>query len=153
MYKERSLNTNKISKNKLFIAKDPNIERHPSVKNLLNQINNPEPISINNYKINNNNNISIPTDNENSQKSNINIGINIIPCEHKIKDEKETFFIEADVNNKILNNSVNKLNIPKPSFYMLNEEQRKLDKKITNLIEEGKDYIMIERQFESVLKK
>ena len=36
---------------------------------------------------------------------------------------------------------------------MLNEEQRKLDKKITNLMEEGKDYIMIERQFESVLKK
>ena len=151
MSKLTSFNVNKVSKNRLFLAKDSNIERHPSVKNLLNQINNPEPIPINNYKINNN--ILISTDNENSQKSNINIGINIIPCEHKIVDEKESFFIESNENNHILKNSMNKLNIPKPSFYTLNEEQQKLDKKITNLMEEGKDYITIEKQFKDVLKK
>lgn len=147
MSKKTSLDSNKKSKNRLFLTKDSSVERHPSVKNLLNQINNPEPLPTNNI-------ISISTNNENSQENNINIGINIIPCEHKIKDEKETFFIESNENNNnIINNSINNIKIVKPSFYTLNEEQKKLDKKITNLMEEGKDYSTIEKQFKDVLKK
>ena len=43
--------------------------------------------------------------------------------------------------------------ISKPLFYELNEEQKQFDKRITNLMVEGKDYKTIEKQFQGILKK
>ena len=146
-----SKSTNKVSRKRLALIKeDPSVIKHPSIKNLLNQINNPEPIPfINNINVNNINQIHY--DNKNLQT---NMGINIITCEHKLIDDKDTFFVQAKENsNKKRIENKNNLKIKKSIFYEFNDEQKKLDKKITNLMEDGKDYKIIEKQFQGLLKK
>ena len=146
-----SKSTNKVSRKRLALIKeDPSVIKHPSIKNLLNQINNPEPIPfINNINVNNINQIHY--DNKNLQN---NVGINIITCDHKLIDDKDTFFVQANENSskKRIENK-NNLKIKKSIFYEFNDEQKKLDKKITNLMEDGKDYKIIEKQFQGLLKK
>ena len=143
--------TKKLSLNRLAVIKeDSSVNKHPSVKNLINQMNNPEPIPssfINNINVINNENLS----NKNLQS---NIGINIITCEHKIIDDKDTYFVQANENkNKKKMEKKNNKKIKKSIFYEFNDEQKKMDKKITNLMEEGKDYKIIEKQFQGLLKK
>ena len=146
-----SKSTNKVSRKRLALIKeDPSVIKHPSIKNLLNQINNPEPIPfINNINVNNINQKHY--DNKNLQT---NVGINIITCDHKLIDDKDTFFVQANENsNKKRIENKNNLKIKKSIFYEFNDEQKKLDKKITNLMEDGKDYKIIEKQFQGLLKK
>ena len=82
------------------------------------------------------------------------MGINIITCDHKLIDDKDTFFVQANENsNKKRIENKNNLKIKKSIFYEFNDEQKKLDKKITNLMEDGKDYKIIEKQFQGLLKK
>ena len=159
-----SSSKNKISRARLSVnKKDFNVKRHPSIKTLMNQMNDPELLNFNN------NNINITTSNDNNIIENncvnevnekvtnpTNIGINIITCDHKIINDEDTYFIEADPNqntNINIDNEKNKLMINKPKFYELNEEQKQFDKKITNLMIEGKDYKTIEKQFQNILKK
>ena len=146
---------NKVSRKRLSLIKeDASVSKHPSVKNLLNQMNNPEPIPLINNNIaidNDKNNNQINYDNTNLKT---NIGINIITCEHKIIDDKDTFFVQTNENNNKKKLSLrNSLNIKKSIFYEFNDEQKKVDKKITNLMEKGKDYKAIEKQFQGLLKK
>ena len=156
----------KVYRKKLSIIKeDLSIKRHPSVKNLLNQIDNPEPPKFNSNLINiiaSNNDDLIENGSENENKEKVltptNLSINIIECEHKIINDEDTFFIEtvpvekdnSDIN---LDNRNNKLMINKPLFYELSEEQKQFDKRITNLMVEGKDFETIEKQFQGILKK
>ena len=150
---------NKVSRARLgLIKEDSSVERHPSIKNLVNQMNNPEPIKPNNFlSINNiNNNFGENLVNNNfNNKNDTKIGINIITCDHKISNEKDTFFVEANEKkqSQLLETRKNQLSIKKPIFYELNEEQKQFDKKITNMMEEGKDYQTIEDQFKGMLKK
>ena len=156
----------KVYRKKLSLAKeDFSIKRHPSVKNLLNQIDNPEPPKFNSNLINiiaSNNDDLRENGSENVNKEKAltptNLSINIIGCEHKIVNDEDTFFIETvpvkkDNSNINLDNRNNKLMINKPLFYELSEEQKQFDKRITNLMVEGKDFETIEKQFQDILKK
>ena len=150
----------KVPRTRLSLMKeDTSVDRHPSIKNLVNQMNNPEPIipsnllNVNNF--NNNFDENLFNNNNFSSKNDNKISINIITCDHKISNEKETFFMEADEKKdpQLLETRKNQLKINKPIFYELSEEQKQIDKKITNLMEEGKDYKVIEDQFKGMLKK
>ena len=147
---------NKIGRSRLGLVKeDTSVDRHPSIKNLINQMNNPEPINSNNLLNINNFNNNFDENMIDNNKNDNKIGINIITCDHKISNEKETFFMEADEKKdpQLLETRKNQLKINKPIFYELSEEQKQIDKKITNLMEEGKDYKVIEDQFKGMLKK
>lgn len=156
-----SYSINKIHRKRLCLIKeDYSVKRHPSIKTLLNQINDPEPPKFNSNFINittcNNNLIENNCVKENKEKVTTpsNIGINIITCEHKIINDEDTFFLETKpIENSNLDNKKNKIMISKPLFYELNEEQKQFDKRITNLMVEGKDYKTIEKQFQGILKK
>ena len=62
---------------------------------------------------------------------------------------------EEDKNQIIKNNQINSknLNVSKPLSYKFDEKQKKFDDNITEAISKGKDYTIIENQFEEQLKK
>ena len=136
---------------------EQNLEKHPSMKTFFNQIKEKKE-----FEKNNNNNINImeivededeEINNNNDIKKNNNIKINIIECEYKLKDDKETFFVEANNNKSVIYNIYkNKIN-NKALNYELTKNQKKLDEKITKEINEGKEYNIIEKNFVGLLKK
>ena len=128
---------------------EKSLEKHPSMKTFFNQVKEKE---ANNIIINN-----IQSEEE-EKLNNINrktkITISILECENKLNDGKDTFFIEA--NNISYNNQKlykkNK-NTIKPLNYEFTEKQKKLDAKITKQIYQGKNYSIIEKNFNGLLKK
>ena len=154
----------KLSSSKLnFLSlnnQEKSLEKHPSMKTFFNQVKEKEQKEKNEEKDNNIINIiqseeEEKLDNINNETENINIQINIIECEHKLSDGKDTFFI--DTNNNIINYMNKKVyknnNDIKPLNYEFNEKQKKLDSKITKQIFQRKDYNIIEKNFDGMLKK
>ena len=136
---------------------EQNLEKHPSMKTFFNQIKEKKE-----FEKNNNNNINImeivededeEINNNNDIKKNNNIKINIIECEYKLKDDKETFFVEANNNKSVIYNIYKKKINNKALNYELTKNQKKLDEKITKEINEGKEYNIIEKNFVGLLKK
>ena len=137
---------------------EKSLEKHPSMKTFFNQVKEKEEKEENNDILNiiqseeeeKLDNINNKTDN-----ININIKINIIECEHKLSDGKETFFVETNNNPNNYNNSkfYKKNNDIKPLNYEFTEKQKKFDAKITKQIYQRKQYNIIEKSFEGLLKK
>ena len=136
---------------------EQNLEKHPSMKTFFNQIKEKKE-----FEKNNNNNINImeivededeEINNNNDIKKNNNIKINIIECEYKLKDDKETFFVEANNNKSVIYNIYKKKINNKALNYELTKNQKKLDEKITKEINEGKEYNIIKKNFVDLLKK
>ena len=134
---------------------EKSLEKHPSMKTFFNQVKEKEEKEANNIIINNiQSEEKEKLNNINRKTKNINITINILECENKLSDGKDTFFIEA--NNISYNNQKlykkNK-NAIKPLNYEFTEKQKKLDAKITKQIYQGKNYSIIEKNFNGLLKK
>lgn len=158
----KTLEVTICSRKRLGINKpEISLQRHPSVKSLFPEVD--EPSKEYPY-INNNNQIKNPS----SKIHNYNFRkINIIPCEYKLFNNNETFFIHANPeendfcceNNGIQmkyedeNNYKNMNGISKPLIYGFNEEQNELDRKITEQMAKGKDFNYIEKSFRGLLKK
>ena len=149
--------------------KEKNLANHPSMKSFFNQVKEKEEnLNDNNKNLNmfKNPNINIiqVEDNveedekiENNREKN-NLKINVIECEHKLSDGKDTFFVESNKDNIKYNiNNINyifkKCNNSKPLNYELTEKQKILDEKITKQMNQGKDYDIIEKNFDGLLKK
>ena len=149
-------------------APEKSLEKHPSMKTFFNQVKEKEEEETNckynndNININNDNfNIHIiePKDIEEekeedkSKNENINIKINIIECEHKLYDGKDTFYLESKSNGKYnINKFILKNNVSKPLIYGFADNQKKLDEKITKQIYQRKKYNIIEKNFDGFLK-
>ena len=75
----------------------------------------------------------------------------------KIVDNKDTFFVEMNDENRkeILKNNIDKKKskFSQPLSYELNDSQKQLDKDVTNAMSEGKEYSEIEIKFVNHLKK
>lgn len=150
-----------------------NLQKHPSTKalydkngnellpseNIKNEVFtfyiNGNNINTNKNESNNNNESDDSNKKTKNDKPKQPLYIQINKCEHKIKDEKETFFIESGGNFKqphINNNNLCINENCKPLFYGFSENQKEFDKQITNDMEKGKEYKSIERKFLGVLK-
>lgn len=150
---------------------EKSLAKHPSMKSFFNQVKEKEENLNNNIKntnIINNPNINIiqiedEEDEEEKQiignnKEKEDIKINVVECEHKLSDGKDNFFVETNKDNIKYNidniNFVFKRNSnTKPLNYGLSEKQKKLDEKITKQMKQGKDYNIIEKNFDNLLKK
>ena len=163
------------SKNKLCLNLfEANLQRHPSVKNLYDEDGNKKSSSKSNdeflllsiknqYEKNDidliNNEINQGAEEKSDDiNKRINIQVEINRVEEKLVDNKETYFTEMneeDKNQIIKNNQINSknLNVSKPLSYKFDEKQKKFDDNITEAISKGKDYTIIENQFEEQLKK
>ncbi len=142
--------------NRLFI--NPTIrdkEKHPSIKNLLSDEEEKNKIKIeyNDYlkKDDKEENVNLNFD----DKNNCNYCFNILSVETQLYNPNDNFYI-SDKNNNIenkglnLNKTSNKQNnnkIKNNNLYCFNEEQLKLDYKITNQIKCNQDYEKIEKNF------
>lgn len=161
-----------------LLKQEINLQRHPSVKSLFSENIEISKTDSTDTVTSQNNTINIINSANSSKSQNYNFKrIHIITCEHKLNNN-ETFFIRAnpeeiDSNNRnnninnnlqydeqkilysnnIKTNNNNKLlqNI-KPSFYDFSDEQKELDKKITDDMARGKDYSFIENTFKGLLK-
>ena len=159
---------NKLSLN-LF---ESNLKRHPSVKCLFDEEGkkkNPSDskdeyllLNIDNKSTNDasNNGEEEIEEKEISFKKKgrrLSIPVQINRVEEKIVDNKETFYVEMDENNKNEILSKNKLKktdkVGIPLSYGFNESQRKFDKDVTEAISKGKTYSEIEEKFSNHLKK
>ena len=88
----------------------------------------------------------------------IEIRIKINRVEEKIVNNKETFFIEMNNENR---NEILKKNgdsntsskSGKPLSYAFNDSQKKFDKDVTDAMSKGKEYKEIEGKFVNQLKK
>ena len=146
---------NKLSLN-LF---ESNLKRHPSVKCLFDEEGkkkNPSDskdeyllLNIDNKSTNDasNNGEEEIEEKEISFKKKerkLSIPVQINRVEEKIVDNKETFYVEMDENNKkeILGKNKLKNNdkVGMPLSYGFNESQRKFDKDVTEAISKGKTY-------------
>ena len=133
--------------------------RHPSVKSLFDDKGNPKtPSSDTNnkndiYKFNIKNNDDDENDDEvrPRTKSEANVFIKIDKVEHKIVDNKESFFVDSGKTNNIISNSTKVIN-QRPAMYKFSKEQKELDDVVTKDMSEGKDYEVIEQKFLSLLK-
>ena len=135
---------------------EKSLERHPSMKTFFNQVKEKEEKEAHNI-------INVLQSEEVEEEKidnidkteNINIKINIIECEHKLSDGKDTFFIETNnKNNKCNVNNAYKMNgAIKPLNYGFTKNQKKLDAKITKQIYQGKNYNIIEKNFDGMLQK
>ena len=148
MSKTSSLNYKK--KGLGLLKPEISLQRHPSVKSLF-KINDAKEQNIieQNENFFFNNNFVNPV---NIQKNKTNIGINIILCEHKIIDDKETFFISQNIENNLLNENVRSNIKTIPLKYEFDEEQEKLNTLITNQMAKGEGYKIIEKNFIGLLK-
>jgi len=151
------MNKEKKYGNRLFI--NPAIrdkEKHPSIKNLLNdqeKINNKSNEELNDYLK------SVNVDDEKNEvlnfndNNNCNYCFNIIDVDTQLYNPNNNFYILKDnnnINNQELNiykTKKNKSQINKKNLYYFNEDQLKLDYKITNQIKCNQDYEKIEKNF------
>ena len=156
------------SKNKLSLNLfEANLKRHPSVKGLFDEkgdLKNPTD-SRNEFLLLNINSQIDEKDNKETdvnkgevkKKRNASLPIKIDRVKEKLVDNKETFYIEMNDENKkeILKKNIDKKKskFSQPLSYELNDSQKKLDKDVTNAMSEGKDYNEIEIKFVNHLKK
>ena len=156
------------SKNKLYLnLLEANLKRHPSVKGLFDEkgdLKNPTD-SRNEFLLLNINSQIDEKDNKETdvnkgevkKKRNASLPIKIDRVKEKLVDNKETFYIEMNDENKkeILKKNIDKKKskFSQPLSYELNDSQKKLDKDVTNAMSEGKDYSEIEIKFVNHLKK
>ena len=161
------------SKNKLCLNLfEANIQRHPSVKGLFDEDGNMKAptdskdeffiLNIDNKsdekESNDTSNINPDEENEEKDKDKkLTIPVKINRVEEKIVNNKETFFIEMNDENryeifKKLGNNYNS-KMGKPLSYAFNDSQKKFDKDITDAISKGKEYSEIEGKFVNQLKK
>ena len=156
------------SKNKLSLNLfEANLKRHPSVKGLFDEkgdLKNPTD-SRNEFLLLNINSQIDEKDNKETdvnkgevkKKRNASLPIKIDRVKEKIVDNKDTFFVEMNDENRkeILKNNIDKKKskFSQPLSYELNDSQKKLDKDVTNAMSEGKDYSEIEIKFVNHLKK
>ena len=142
--------------NRLFI--NPAIrdkEKHPSIKNLLSneEEQNKIKMELNDYlkKDDKEKNVNLNFD----DKNNCNYCFNILSVETQLYNPNDNFYI-SDKNNNIENKELNlnktskKQNnnkINNNNLYCFNEEQLKLDYKITDQIKCNQDYEKIEKNF------
>ena len=155
------------SKNKLSLNLfEANLKRHPSVKGLFDEngdLKNPSDsrnefllLNIINQSDEQDNDV---TDNKGDVKKrrNASMPIKIDRVKEKMVDNKETFFVEMNDENKkeILskNKEKKKSKFSQPLSYEFNDSQKKFDKDVTNAMSEGKDYSEIEIKFVNHLKK
>ena len=148
-YTEKKLNIERL---------EASLIRHPSVKSLFDDKGNPKTPSndSNNkndiYKFNIKNNEE--KDDEELRprtKSEANVFIKIDKVEHKIVDNKESFFVDSGKTNNIISNSTKVIN-QRPAMYKFSNEQKELDDIVTKDMSEGKEYGVIEKKFLSLLK-
>ena len=136
---------------------EKSLEKHPSMKTFFNQVKEKEEKEANNI-------INVLQSEEVEEEKidnidkteNINIKINIIECEYKLSDGKDIFFMETNNNNNecnIDNNTYKKINDIRPLYYGFSKNQKKLDAKITKQIYQGKNYNIIEKNFDGMLQK
>ena len=156
------------SKNKLSLNLfEANLKRHPSVKGLFDEkgdLKNPTD-SRNEFLLLNINSQIDEKDNKETdvnkgevkKKRNASLPIKIDRVKEKLVDNKETFYIEMNDENKkeILKKNIDKKKskFSQPLSYELNDSQKKLDKDVSNAMSEGKDYSEIEIKFVNHLKK
>ena len=137
--------------NRLFI--NPAIrdkEKHPSIKNLLSneEEQNKIKMELNDYlkKDDKEKNVNLNFD----DKNNCNYCFNILSVETQLYNPNDNFYI-SDKNNNIENKELNLNKTSKKqnnnNLYCFNEEQLKLDYKITNQIKCNQDYEKIEKNF------
>ena len=136
---------------------EKSLEKHPSMKTFFNQVKEKEEKEANNI-------INVLQSEEVEEEKidnidkteNINIKINIIECEYKLSDGKDTFFMETNNNNNecnIDNNTYKKINDIRPLYYGFSKNQKELDAKINKQIYQGKNYNIIEKNFDGMLQK
>ena len=156
------------SKNKLSLNLfEANLKRHPSVKGLFDEkgdLKNPTD-SRNEFLLLNINSQIDEKDNKETdvnkgevkKKRNASLPIKIDRVKEKLVDNKETFYIEMNDENRkeILKNNIDKKKskFSQPLSYELNDSQKQLDKDVTNAMSEGKEYSEIEIKFVNHLKK
>ena len=156
------------SKNKLSLNLfEANLKRHPSVKGLFDEkgdLKNPTD-SRNEFLLLNINSQIDEKDNKETdvnkgevkKKRNASLPIKIDRVKEKLVDNKETFYIEMNDENKkeILKKNIDKKKskFSQPLSYELNDSQKQLDKDVTNAMSEGKEYSEIEIKFVNHLKK
>ena len=161
------------SKNKLCLNLfEANLQRHPSVKGLFDEDGNMKAptdskdeffiLNIDNKsdekESNDTSNINPDEENEEKDKDKkLTIPVKINRVEEKIVNNKETFFIEMNDENryeifKKLGNNYNS-KMGKPLSYKFNDSQIKFDKDVTDAISKGKEYSEIEGKFVNQLKK
>ena len=154
MSKTPSLNYN--NKRLGLLKPEINLQKHPSVKSLF-QTNDTKEKKEQNIIEQNTNFLSVNNVKDNlinTIKNKSTIGINIISCDHKIIDDKETFFIEQNIENNLKNDKESsniKIKIT-PLKYEFNENEKKLDALITKQMAKGEEYKIIEKNFIRLLK-
>ena len=156
------------SKNKLSLNLfEANLKRHPSVKGLFDEngeLKNPTDsknefllLNIINQSDEKDNDINDVNKGEVKKKRNASLPIKIDRVKEKIVDNKDTFFVEMNDENRkeILKNNIDKKKskFSQPLSYELNDSQKQLDKDVTNAMSEGKEYSEIEIKFVNHLKK
>ena len=164
---------NDIKRNKLSLNLfESNLKRHPSVKCLFdeegkkkNPSDSKDEYLLLNIDNKNTNDASNNGEEEIEEKEisfkkkerRLSIPVQINRVEEKIVDNKETFYVEMDENNKNEILSKNKLKkndkVGIPLSYGFNESQRKFDKDVTEAMSKGKAYSEIEEKFSNHLKK
>jgi len=166
---------NENSKNKLCLNLfEANLQRHPSVKGLFDEDGNMKAptdskdeffiLNIDNKsdekESNDTSNINPDEENEenkDNKERKLSIPVKINRVEEKIVNNKETFFIEMNDENrneilkKMDNNYISKTG--KPLSYAFNDSQKKFDKDVTDAMSKGKEYSEIEGKFANQLKK
>ena len=149
----RKPSLNKKSKKLCLLKPVIDLKKHPSVKSLF-KINDAKEQDFKeqkkNFIFNNNDEVNLIE----IKKNKTNIGINIISCDHKIIDDKETFFIEQNIENNLKNDKESsniKIKIT-PLKYEFNENEKKLDALITKQMAKGEEYKIIEKNFIRLLK-
>ena len=156
------------SKNKLSLNLfEANLKRHPSVKGLFDEkgdLKNPTDsknelllLNINNEIDEKDNDINDINKGDVKKKRNASLPIKIDRVKEKIVDNKETFYVEMNDENRkeILNKNIEKKKskFSQPLSYEFNDSQKQLDKDVTNAMSEGKEYSEIEIKFVNHLKK
>ena len=165
---------NENSKNKLCLNLfEANLQRHPSVKGLFDEDGNMKAptdskdeffiLNIDNKsdekESNDTSNINPDEENEEKDKDNrdkkLSIPVKINRVEEKVVNNKETFFIEMNDENRneILKKNGDNSKQGKPLSYAFNDSQIKFDKDVTDAISKGKEYSEIEGKFVNQLKK
>ena len=147
----RKPSLNKKSKKLCLLKPVIDLQKHPSVKSLF-KINDAKEQDFKeqktNFIFNNNDEVNLIE----IKKNKTNIGINIISCDHKIIDDKETFFIEKNIEDNLINEKKGSNIKIIPLKYEFNENEKKLDALITNQMAKGKGYKIIEKNFTGLLK-
>ena len=163
---------NENSKNKLCLnLLEANLQRHPSIKGLFDEDGNMKVptnskdeffiLSIGNKgdeKESNDTRNTNPEEENKDKDKKLSIPVKINRVEEKIVNNKETFFIEMNNENR---NEILKKNgdsntsskSGKPLSYAFNDSQKKFDKDVTDAMSKGKEYKEIEGKFVNQLKK